>query len=434
MAREIKTLKVSDLKLNPRNPRSFKKNKIEELMLSLESFKKMLEVRPIVVNSNMEILGGNARLVAIKKLKWKEVPVMVVEDFSGQEQDEFMIKDNVSFGDWDWEKLTKSGEWDTGLIQEWGLEIPDEFKPQNTPPKKDDVREEAETTSSILARHKTQVAKPGDVWILGKHRVACGDCRDAVIIERLMRHEKAMCVVTDPPYNVNYDPEMRESYFSPERLANKLGKIKNDIMSPDEFHKFMVEVYTSINNCLIDGGGIYIFHADTEGHHFRNAFKEMPWKLASCLIWYKTVLCFGRSDYHWMHEPILYGWKLGAARNWHGDRKQTTVFQFPTDHYNKGESDTDGYVHPTQKPTNVLRYLMGNSMPKEAGIVLDLFLGSGSTLIAAQQTFRACYGTELDPKFVDVIIERWENYTSEDAVHESTGKTYKQLKGELENG
>jgi len=257
--------------------------------------------------------------------------------------------------------------------------------------------------------------KPGQLWKLGDHQLYCGDSTKTDDLTALMGVEIADMIFTDPPYNVDYDPEARESYFSPERKKKPLGKIDNDKKSPEEFRNFLDQAYSNMNTHLKAGGGIYICHADSEGHHFRNAFIAQPWYLASCLIWKKTVLVFGRSDYHWMHEPLLYGWKEGAKHIWTGDRKQTTIIELPTDHYNKANSDTNGkYLHPTQKPVSLAGVAMKNSS-SPGDIILDPFGGSGSTIIAAEQLNRHAYLMEFTPLFCDVIIHRWENFTGEKA-------------------
>lgn len=267
----------------------------------------------------------------------------------------------------------------------------------------------------------------GDLWILGRHRLLCGDATQVDAAERLMEGAKADMVFTDPPYNVDYDPEARASYFSPQRKAHKLGKIKNDTKTPEAFRAFLDEVYGAIDLNLKPGGAIYICHADTEGHHFRNAFIAQPWKLKSCLIWKKTVLVFGRSDYHWMHEPILYGWKDGAPHEWCGDRTQTTIVEIATDHYDKPGSDTGGkYVHPTQKPVALIERALVNSS-KTGDVVLDSFGGSGSTLIACEKNGRDARLMELDPRYVDVIVKRWQAFTGKAASLDGDGRAFDDL-------
>ncbi len=252
--------------------------------------------------------------------------------------------------------------------------------------------------------------KLGDLVLMGEHRLVCGDCTNRKNIALLMNGNKAAMCFTDPPYNVDYDPESRGGRELTEKQINApLGKIKNDNMSDVEFGKFLDKVYASIDRCMIEGGPIYICHGDTMGHHFRNAFVAQPWKLQSCLIWKKTSMIMGRSDYQWKHEPILYGWKEGAAHIWHGDRKQTTIVECATTHLDKKNCDTDGYVHPTQKPTPLVKYFLENSS-QIGDLVLDLFGGSGTTLIACDELNRVCYTTELDERFANVIATRWENF------------------------
>lgn len=279
-------------------------------------------------------------------------------------------------------------------------------------------QENEEEVADLLEQAEQNAIAPrtklGEIWRLGAHRLIVGDATSATDIQRLMDGQRAVLCWTDPPYNVNYDPEQRHSHFSPERTSSPLGKIANDKMSDPEFREFLDKVYTNINEALEPGCPIYISHADTMGHHFRNAFVAQPWKMQSCLIWKKTVLVFGRADYHWMHEPILYGWKEGAPHRYYGDRKQTTILEFAAPHYDKGNCDTEGYVHPTQKPTTLIEACLRNSS-RPGEIVLDLFGGSGSTLIACEKTGRAARLSEIDPKFATVILIRWENLTGQTA-------------------
>ncbi|WP_353123168.1 DNA-methyltransferase, partial [Planktothrix agardhii] len=252
--------------------------------------------------------------------------------------------------------------------------------------------------------------KLGDIWQLGRHRICAGDSTIEKNVRALLGDNRCQMCWTDPPYNVNYDPEARVSSFSQERLANPIGKIANDHMGDDEFFLFLLNAYSGINIALEEGCPIYISHADTMGHHFRNAFMSQPWKLQSCLIWKKTVLVFGRADYHWMHEPILYGWKEGAAHRWVGDRKQTSILEFATDHYDKENCDTDGYVHSCQKPTTLISYCIENSSNK-GDRIYDPFLGSGSTLIASEKTGRETFGFELSEQYCEIILQRFSKLT-----------------------
>lgn len=235
--------------------------------------------------------------------------------------------------------------------------------------------------------------KVGDVWILGKHRLLCGDSTRNEDVMCLMNNQKADMILTDPPYNVDY-----------EGIA---GKIENDNMNETEFYNFLIEGFKNMYENIKYGGSIYVFHADTEGLNFRNAFKSAGFKLAQCLIWVKNTFVMGRQDYQWKHEPILYGWKEGAGHYFIDSRKQSTVLEFDKPNINA--------EHPTMKPIDLLVYLIKNSS-KENDTILDLFGGSGSTLIAAEQTNRICYMMELDPKYCDVIVRRWEILTGERAI------------------
>lgn len=231
----------------------------------------------------------------------------------------------------------------------------------------------------------------GDIWLLGEHRLMCGDSTMIDDVEKLMDGEKADMVLTDPPYNVAYTGKTKDKLT-----------IKNDSMNNESFYSFLKDVYTSLYTITGDGCAIYVFHADTEGKNFRQAMTDSGWKLSQCCIWVKNCMVLGRQDYHRKHEPCLVGWKPTSAHKWYGDRKQTTVWEF--DKPSKSES------HPTMKPVNLMCYPLENSS-KTGDVIVDLFLGSGSTLIACEKTRRKCYGMELDPHYCSVIIKRWEDFT-----------------------
>lgn len=237
--------------------------------------------------------------------------------------------------------------------------------------------------------------KKGDIWKLGEHRLMCGDTVNLLDVEALMNGEKAALVVTDPPYNVAYEGKTKDAL-----------KIENDNKDDESFRTFLRDCFTSYFAIMHDGAPIYIFHADLEGVNFRMAMAEAGLKMAQCLVWVKNSLVMGRSDYHWKHEPILYGWKEGKAHTWMSDRKQTTVWNFDRPARN-GE-------HPTMKPIHLLEYPIRNSSAV-GSIVVDFFGGSGSTLIAAEKTGRRCYTMELDPHYCDVIISRYEKYSGKTA-------------------
>jgi DNA modification methylase len=411
-----------------KNARKLSGRALDVIVASLQEFGFQ---QPIVVDAKDVIVAGHTRLMGAKKLEMTQVPVHVAANLTPAQCAAYRLMDNRSSQEtsWDFELLgaelldLKAVDFDlalTGFDTEeiGGLLI------------KAGLSEGLTDEDAVPEPPEDPVTVPGDLWLLGGHRVLCGDSTSVDATQRLCGADGADMVFTDPPYNVDYDPEARASYFSPDRLQHKLGKIKNDTKSPEDFRTFLDLVYGNINIALKPGHPIYICHADTEGHHFRNAFIAQPWKLQSCLIWKKTVLVFGRADYHWMHEPILYGWKEGDAHVWTGDRKQTTIWEIATDHYAKPESDTGGkYVHPTQKPVALPeRAISNSSLPGNS--VLDLFGGSGSTLIACEKIGRSGRLMELDPKYVDVIVNRWQAFSGKTAILDGDGRKFDELKAE----
>jgi site-specific DNA-methyltransferase (adenine-specific) len=243
------------------------------------------------------------------------------------------------------------------------------------------------------------ITKPGDLWILGEHRLLCGDSTKAEDVERLMAGAKADLMLTDPPYNVAY-----------EGGSKKRTAIQNDSMDADSFRSFLSSCFRCAFDSMQPGAAFYIWHADTEGYNFRGAVIDCGQQVRQCLVWAKDNSMFSRQDYHWKHEPCLYGWKEGAAHSWHSDRKQTTVLEFAR----PSRSDE----HPTMKPVALFAYLVGNSSGK-GQLVYDPFLGSGTTLIAAEQLGRKCYGMEISPAYCDVIVKRWETLTGRKAVRDA---------------
>ena len=334
----------------------------------------MLSLRPIVVNDDMIVLGGNMRLKACKEAGLKEVSVIKASDLNEEQQKQFIIKDNVGYGEWDWDML--ANEWDAEELVEWGLDIPNFVIDDLGTAEEDnfDVPDGGIETDIVL----------GDLFEIGEHRLLCGDSTQTDTFIKLFDNNLADMVITDPPYNVNYEG------------SNGL-KIQNDNMSNNDFYQFLYDFYTALNSYLKTGGAWYVWHADLEGMNFRKAFLDAGIKLASTLIWNKNALVMGRSDYHWKHEPCLYGWKEGSAHKWYSDRKQTTVLEF-----NKPLRNGD---HPTMKPIELFAYQIKNSS-KIGDIVADGFGGSGTTMIACHQLDRKGYLVEYDPKYCQVIVDR----------------------------
>lgn len=374
-------LKVKDIKPNPNNPRIIKDDKFKKLVQSLRDFPEMAEVREVVVNKDHVILGGNMRFKAMKEAGWTEVPVKVV-DWTEEQQRQFIIKDNVSGGEWDWDELANS--WDLEELDSWGLDIPDFALEKDT--EEDEAPEVDEGGVSVSV--------PGTAYQLGRHKIMCGDATSEEDTNALLGEQKIDLYLTDPPYNVDYTGKTKKAL-----------KIQNDQKDDGEFLAFLEDSYRRADEHMKNGSAFYIFHADSEGYNFRTAVKLVDWMLKQVLVWVKQTMVMGRQDYQWKHEPILYGWKAGESHNWYGDRKQTTLLEF--DRPSRNEE------HPTMKPINILAYLIQNSS-KAGDLVFDNFLGSGSTLIACEQTDRICYGMELDPKYVDVIRKRYAKFTSPD--------------------
>ena len=372
---EAKKIKISEIKLNPNNPRLIKDDKFAKLVKSVKEFPEMLDIRPIVVNSDMIILGGNMRFRACKEAGLKEIPVIIAEGLTEQQQKEFLIKDNVSGGEWDWNML--ANEWESEELTEWGLDIPNFDADKVLEAEEDDFdTTPPEEPKTIL----------GDLYEIGEHRLLCGDSTQTDTFEKLMQGELADMVVTDPPYNVAYKGKTKDAL-----------EIENDNMGDKDFYQFLYDFYTALGAYSKAGGAWYVWHADSEGANFRQAMKDAGIMVKQCLIWVKQTMVMGRQDYQWKHEPCLYGWKEGAAHNWYSDRKQTTVLNF--------DRPSRNAEHPTMKPIGLFAYQINNSS-KVGDIVADAFGGSGTTMVACEQLKRKARLVEFDPKYCDVIVKR----------------------------
>ena len=380
---ELKMLPVSVLKPAAYNPRKKLKKGDKEYKKIENSIREFGFADPLVVNADMTIIGGHQRLTVAIDLGYTEVPCAVV-DVDKTREKALNIALNKITGAWDDQMLAdllKDLENVNFNLDFTGFEAPEIGQLfSNIYDKK--VKEDNFDVDSELKQ--PTFSKPGDIWHLGKHRVICGDSTKMETYERLMEGVKANLVLTDPPYNVD--------------VEETAGKIMNDNMSDSDFYNFLLAAYQCMHENLADDGSIYVWHADTEGLNFRRAFKDAGFYLSGCCIWKKNSLVLGRSPYQWIHEPCLFGWKQKGRHQWYSDRKQTTVWE-----YDKPKSSPD---HPTMKPVTLMSYPIKNSTMTN-GIVLDPFLGSGSTLIACMETDRVCMGIELDPKFVDVIVKRW---------------------------
>ena len=408
---EIKELPLKELKPAAYNPRKKLKKGDKEYEKIKQSLLKFGYVDPIIVNEDLTVIGGHQRLTVLKDLDYETAKCVIVDL---PKEDEKAL--NIALN-----KIT--GQWDEALLADLLLDLQEsDFNLDLTgfePPEIDDIlsnvhdKELSEDEFDVEEElKKPTLSRHGDIWQLGKHRVICGDSTKAETYKQLLDDRKANLVVTDPPYNVD--------------VEETAGKILNDNMSDGDFYQFLLSMFTQVENHMEDDASIYVFHADTEGLNFRKAFKEAGFYLSGCCIWKKNSLVLGRSPYQWQHEPCLYGWKKKGKHQWFSDRKQTTIWE-----YDRPKSSRD---HPTMKPIQLMAYPIQNSSMRGT-IVLDPFLGSGSTLIAADQTGRVCYGIELDEKFVDVIVKRYIEVTGDTEVtvqrnHEVL--TYNQVLKELE--
>ena len=366
---------------NPRKDLKPGDAEYEKLKRSLEQFG---YVEPVIWNQTTgRVVGGHQRLKVLMDMGMTEVDCVVVEMDEDKEKALNIALNKIS-GDWDKDKLAlliadlQGVDFDVSLTGFDPAEIDDLFKDTL----KDGIKDDEFDVEAELA--KPTKTKPGDIWLLGRHKLICGDTTNPDTLKTLMGEEKANLVVTDPPYNVNYE--------------GSAGKIKNDNMDNENFYKFLFDAFVNTESVMADDSSIYVFHADTEGLNFRKAFSDAGFYLSGTCIWKKQSLVLGRSPYQWQHEPVLFGWKKKGRHQWYTGRKESTIWEF-----DKPKKNGD---HPTMKPIPLLAYPIMNSSLTNS-IVLDPFGGSGSTLIACEQTDRICRTVELDEKFCDVIVSRY---------------------------
>jgi site-specific DNA-methyltransferase (adenine-specific) len=392
---------ISDLKFDHKNARKRTDNSTRLIQESLQRYG---AARSIVIDEDNRILAGNGTIAGAKALGLTKLKVIeaagdeiIAVRRTGLSEDEkvgLALADNraAELSDWDAQMLQQLSEehdiapWFEQEDLDAILNAAEQLEPVegNTDP--DDVPEPPADPTT----------KPGDLWVLGNHRLLCGDSTDTIALERLTENQPADLWLTDPPYNVAYEGKTADALT-----------IKNDSMSNADFRQFLHDVYVAANCFLKPGASFYIWHADSEGYNFRGAAHDIGWKVRQCLVWVKSVMVMGRQDYQWKHEPCLYGWTEGAAHFWASDRKQTTVLEFDKPRRN-GE-------HPTMKPVDLFQYLMANST-KPGAVVLDSFGGSGTTIIAAERLGRKARVMELDPAYCDVIVKRWEDFTGQTAI------------------
>lgn len=365
--------KISDIHVYENNPRKNDKA-VDAVAASIRDFGFK---QPIVIDKNNVIVCGHTRLKASIKLGLEEVPCVIADDLTDEQVKAFRLADNktAELAEWDLDKLTEELKFIDMDMEQFGFDDLEESMER-------DVLEDDFDENETLP--ETPYAKKGDVFILGKHRLMCGDSTKNDDVKKLVDGAIVDMIFTDPPYNVDYE--------------GTAGKIQNDKQDNDSFFKFLTAAFNNMFEFVKPGGVIYCCHADTEGVNFRTAFQNAGFKLAECLIWEKDTFVFGRQDYHWKHEPILYGWREGEAHYFVDDHTQDTIWNFPKPKHND--------LHPTMKPLELVGRAIKNSSKKNEK-VLDLFGGSGSTLIASEQIDRCAYLMELDEKYTDVIVKRY---------------------------
>lgn len=401
--RQIEIRSIDVITPYARNSRTHSDEQVAQIAASIREFG---WTTPILIDENGSVICGHGRLLAARKLGQAEVEVIVARGWSDAKKRAYVIADNklaLNAG-WDMELLAleladlKEFDFDLGLTGFSGEELakllPDKTEGDTDPDEIPEVPADP-------------ITKPGDVWLMGKHRLLCGDSTSVDDMEKLTAGQLVDMWLTDPPYNVAYEGGTKDKLT-----------IQNDNMGDEQFRAFLRDAYVTADIVMKPGAVFYIWHADSEGYNFRGAARDAGWQVRQCLIWKKSSQVMGRQDFHWKHEPCLYGWKDGAAHLWANDRKQTTVLEFDKPSRN-GE-------HPTMKPVAIFEYQLLNNT-KGGDIVLDSFAGSGTTAIAAEKNGRVAYLMELDPRYCDVIIKRWQDFSGEAATLESYGRTFDEI-------
>ncbi len=414
MTSEMERVPVAKLIPYINNARTHSPEQIKKLRASLREFG---FVNPVIIDREYNVIAGHGRIMAAKEEGITEVPCVYADHLTEAQKKAYILADNRMALDagWDEEMLRveiealREMEFDPMLAGFDEKELEALYAGDGDEAKDDDFDLSA-------ALEKASFVEPGDIWTVGRHRLMCGDATKAEDVEKLMGGERANLIVTDPPYGV--------SFKSSSGLT-----IQNDSMKNEEFYTFLLSAFQAMAAVLEKGGAAYVFHADTEGLNFRRAFIDAGFHLAGCCIWVKDSLVLGRSDYQWQHEPILYGFLQNGKHPWYSDRKQTTIWKYAKPKRNEN--------HPTSKPLDLLAYPISNSS-QENSIVIDTFGGSGSTMMACEQTGRECRMMELDPKYASVILRRYvEDFGNADQVYverDGVRTGYADLVKEVEHG
>jgi site-specific DNA-methyltransferase (adenine-specific) len=401
---KIEILKTDSLIPYARNSRTHSEAQVAQIAGSIREFG---FTNPVLIDAENGIIAGHGRIMAAQKLGLAEVPCIRLDHLTETQRKAYVIADN---------KLALNSGWDDSMLALELAELQDDnFDLSLTGFDESELADLlAETIEGKTDPDEVQeppvdpVTVRGDVWVMGKHRLLCGDSTSIDDLRKLCGEQDVDMWLTDPPYNVAYEGKTKDALT-----------IQNDSMTDDSFRTFLRDAYVAADAVMKQGAVFYIWHADSEGYNFRGAAHDAGWKVRQCLIWKKSTMVMGRQDYHWKHEPCLYGWKEGAGHLWATDRKQTTILEF--------EKPSRNGEHPTMKPVALFEYQMLNNT-KGGDIVLDSFGGSGTTMIAAEKNGRIARIMELDPKYCDVIVKRWQDFAGKQAIHEASGKTFDEMK------
>lgn len=434
MTLKVEYLELGDFKHYERNARTHSQEQIYQLVESIREFG---FTNPVLIDDDNELIAGHGRVMAAEIVGMNAVPSIRLKGLTSDQKKALRIADNqlaLNAG-WDLDLLASeieslaNADFDIDLLGFDSKFLDELFEDEQEPEVYEDQDEEEDHPGEY-------VSQLGDIWILGDHRVMCGDSTSIDDVVKLMGGVSADMVWTDPPYNVAYEGQDGMT-------------IENDDMSDADFSRFLRDVFSAAFVVTKEGGPIYIAHADSEGRNFRGAMVDAGWLFKQCLIWVKNQFVMSRQDYHWQHEPILYGWKPGAAHCWYGDRNKSTVNDYDFDLREMGKEElirlvddlrnalnTTVYreakpqsseLHPTMKPISLVQHHIQNSSER-GNVVLDLFGGSGTTLIACERSGRINRSMELDPRYCDAIIQRWEQLTGKTAFLESTSKGWHEMK------
>lgn len=400
----LEAIEIDALIPYARNSRTHSDGQVAQIASSIKEFG---FTNPVLIDGGGGIIAGHGRVLAARKLGMSKVPCIRLEHMTEAQKRAYVIADN---------RLALNSGWDTEMLKvefadlkELGFDLEltgfdlDEIKELLAPVGTEGLTDPDDAPP--LPENPTTV--PGDLWVMGKHRLLCGDSTSMDDLAKLTDGQLVDMWLTDPPYNVAYEGKTKEALT-----------IKNDEMGDDQFRQFLRDSYTAADTVMKPGAVFYIWHADSEGYNFRGAAKDAGWAVRQCLIWKKSSMVMGRQDYHWKHEPCLYGWKEGAGHLWATDRKQTTILEF--------DKPTRNGEHPTMKPVALFEYQLLNNT-KGGDQVLDSFGGSGTTLIAAEKNGRIARIMELDPKYCDVIVKRWQAFTGKIAVHAETNQPFAEV-------